>query len=106
MSTTTKRDQQLEAIAKTILDIPTLEARNSDRLDFHEVAVWQVRKALRKAYMAGYEAAVTDLDPERVEPEDGCPRCGETNTDHLVWENDTTVHCTNCGTRYQPGERW
>ena len=64
MNTTTKRDQQIEAIARTILDIPTLEARNSDQLDFHEVAVWQVREALRKAYMAGYEAAISDLEPD------------------------------------------
>ncbi len=103
--TTTKRDQQLAAIAKTILDIPTLKRRWADHLDFHDVAVWQVEQALRQAYSAGYEAAVTELDPERVEPEDGCPRCGETATDNLVWQDDATVHCTNCGTRYRPGQR-
>ena len=57
MSATTKRDQQLEAIARTILDIPTLETRRSDRLDFHEVSVWCLKEALEAAYQAGREAA-------------------------------------------------
>ena len=37
-----------------------------------------------------------------VDAEDACPRCGERHADNLVWQNDETVHCTNCGTRYQP----
>jgi hypothetical protein len=35
------------------MDIPTLDTRNSDGLDFHEVAVWEILKALRLAYRAG-----------------------------------------------------
>ena len=57
MGTTTKHDQQLEAIAKEILDIPTLETRMSDRLDFHEVSVWGLKAALEAAYQSGQEAA-------------------------------------------------
>jgi hypothetical protein len=37
--------------------IETLETRNSDRLDFHDVAVWAMRAALTEAYAAGLTAA-------------------------------------------------
>ena len=33
--------------------IETLETQNSDRLDFHDVAVWAMRAALSEAYEAG-----------------------------------------------------
>ena len=33
--------------------IETLDTRNSDRLDFHDVAVWAMRAALEAAYEAG-----------------------------------------------------
>ncbi|XHR30891.1 MAG: DUF6900 domain-containing protein [Chthoniobacteraceae bacterium] len=44
-------------IAKEILDLETLEARNMDGLDFHELSVWEIRKALEAAYNAGRKAA-------------------------------------------------
>ena len=50
------RDQALTEIATQILDIETLDTRKSDRLDFHELAVWQIKKALEAAYAAGREA--------------------------------------------------
>lgn len=34
-------------------NIETLETRNSDGLDFHDVAVWAIRAALEAAYEAG-----------------------------------------------------
>lgn len=40
-------------IAREILDLETLETRSSDRLDFHELAVWEIREALEAAYNAG-----------------------------------------------------
>ena len=40
-----ERDRALEMIARDVLDIPTLETRNSDRLDFHDVGVAGLRKA-------------------------------------------------------------
>lgn len=43
----------LAEIAKTHLNIDTLDRRNSDRLDFHEVAVWSLRDALAAAYELG-----------------------------------------------------
>ena len=33
--------------------VETLGTRNSDRLDFHDVAVWAMRAALEDAYEAG-----------------------------------------------------
>ena len=50
------RDQALSEIATQILDLETLDTRKSDRLDFHELAVWQIKKALEAAYVAGREA--------------------------------------------------
>lgn len=46
---------ELLAIARR-LGFDTLETRNSDRLDFREVAVWQIREALLAAYEAGKAA--------------------------------------------------
>jgi hypothetical protein len=45
-------NEELLAIARR-LGFITLTTRNSDRLDFKEVAVWQVREALEAAYEAG-----------------------------------------------------
>lgn len=47
----------LEFAAKHFHTIETLEARNSDRLDFHDVAVWAMRAVLEEAYAAGLAAA-------------------------------------------------
>lgn len=49
-------DQLLAQIALDHLFIETLETRNSDRLDFHEVSVWAVQSALVAAYQAGLAA--------------------------------------------------
>jgi len=50
-------DQQIQQIALDHLFIETLETRNSDRMDFHEVSVWGVKSALMAAYEAGRQAA-------------------------------------------------
>ena len=50
----------LESIALNHLFIETLETRNSDRMDFHEVSVWGVKSALMAAYEAGRQAAKQD----------------------------------------------
>lgn len=47
------KDELLAKIAKENLHIETLETRNSDGLDFHEVSVWGVKEALERAYEAG-----------------------------------------------------
>ena len=46
-------EARLEQIAKTNLRVPTLRTRHSDGLDFHEVGVWQIKRALQAAYDAG-----------------------------------------------------
>ncbi|CAA7620531.1 hypothetical protein [Magnetospirillum sp. SS-4] len=50
------RDQALTEIATQILGFETLDTRKSDRLDFHELAVWQIKAALEAAYAAGQKA--------------------------------------------------
>ena len=47
----------LEIASKHFHGVETLETRNSDRLDFHDVAVWAIRAALEAAYAAGVAAA-------------------------------------------------
>lgn len=49
-------DQLLTEIAKKHLNLETLETRNSDSLDFHDVAVWSLKEALQEAYEAGLKA--------------------------------------------------
>lgn len=46
----------LTEIATRELGIETLETRNSDALDFHEVSAASLRKALEAAYRAGAAA--------------------------------------------------
>lgn len=43
----------MAAIALQVMHVSTLETRNSDRLDFPEVAVWNIREALARAFLAG-----------------------------------------------------
>ena len=50
-----KLEQLLTQIAQSKLGIGTLETRRSDRLDFHDVAVWCLREALQAAFNAGLE---------------------------------------------------
>jgi hypothetical protein len=53
-------NQTLAKIAKQHLDLDTLEERKRDSLDFHELAVWQIKAALIAAYEAGRQAAKTN----------------------------------------------
>ena len=45
----------LDHIAQTILGLETLDTRNSDRLDFHDLAVWNIKAALQAAFEAGQQ---------------------------------------------------
>jgi len=47
-----------EKIAREILDLETLATRMMDSLDFHELAVWEIREALEAAYNAGRNTSV------------------------------------------------
>jgi hypothetical protein len=51
------REEDTLEIARRLLGLPTLDARNSDRLDFHELSVGQIREALQAAWDAGFKAA-------------------------------------------------
>lgn len=47
-----------------------------------------------------------DKDQGQVERALGCPHCGNTNADELVWTDDEDhVECTRCGALYDPGEK-
>jgi hypothetical protein len=48
--------QALDRIAKQTLGLETLETRNSDRLDFHDLNVASIRAALLAAYQAGQQS--------------------------------------------------
>jgi hypothetical protein len=52
-------EQQLQKIALDHLFIETLETRQSDRLDFHDVSVWGIKSALEAAFEAGRKAATS-----------------------------------------------
>jgi hypothetical protein len=50
------RDRIIQEIAARVLDIETLEPGKRDSLDFHEIAIWNLKKALEAAYEAGLAA--------------------------------------------------
>ena len=50
-------DITIAGIAGKILGLETLATRNSDSLDFHDLSVWQIKKALEAAFQAEAEAA-------------------------------------------------
>ena len=50
------RESILERIANDKLRVPTLRTQRCDNLDFHEVAVWELRAALEAAFEAGRSA--------------------------------------------------
>lgn len=42
--------------------IETLETRNSDSLDFHDIAVWQLQTMLDEAFKSGRQTANVEVD--------------------------------------------
>ncbi len=48
-------EEMLTKIANEVLNIKSLETNNSDDKDFHDVAVWDVKQALEKAFALGIE---------------------------------------------------
>ena len=55
------RDALLMGIAERRFFLETLETRNSDSLDFHDVAVWAIRSALDAAFEAGRRAGPAEI---------------------------------------------
>ena len=56
-------------IAKNNLFIKTLETQNSDSLDFHDVSVWAIKKALEEAYKAGQMSSEEKPEAKAPAPE-------------------------------------
>jgi len=65
---TKRMNSAVEKIAREILDLETLETRKSDSLDFHDMAVWEIRKALEAAYNAGRNAATSKTKTIKTYP--------------------------------------
>jgi hypothetical protein len=61
-------DKILTNIACEQLGISTLKRRRSDALDFHNVAVWQLKAALTAAFEAGARAAGSAPEPAHELP--------------------------------------
>ena len=61
----TSPDVLLLDLARKHFLLETLETRNSDSLDFHDVAVWAIRAALEEAYEAGRRASAVSNVPAR-----------------------------------------
>ncbi len=58
MNETTDTTQLFLEIAKRNMpSVETLETRNRDTLDFHDVAVWSIRNSLAEAFAVGQAAA-------------------------------------------------
>jgi len=51
-------DYQLLQIASKFFNVDTLEVRNSDSLDFHEVSIWGIKDALKAAFIAGQQTHI------------------------------------------------
>src|SRR5262245_38645207 len=58
-----KLDQLFTAIALEHLGMATLKTRYCDALDFHTVAVWQVRASLKAAFETGARIALLPQQP-------------------------------------------
>jgi hypothetical protein len=71
------------------------EGRRSNRIDANDL-------------LETLLAVADQLDPpvaNHVDPTEACPNCGERNADRLVCQDDDeTVRCAGCGTRYHPGK--
>jgi hypothetical protein len=55
------KNKAVQTIAEETLNLPTLKSRGRDSLDFHELSVWQIKKALEEAYDAGERASIVTL---------------------------------------------
>lgn len=81
----------LAEIAKKHMNIETLETRNADSLDFHDVAVWGVKDALKSAYEAGQTA---------THPNE---RLLRSSLAHEVYRGDMATTTTICKTLHEMG---
>jgi len=54
------KEQIMKEIVENAMELPTIETRGSDELDFHDVAIWRIKEALHLAYEAGKESVKKD----------------------------------------------
>jgi acyl carrier protein len=57
MSISGTKKAEIKSIAVELLGLETLEVRNSDSLDFHDLHVVSIQDALEQAFDAGVKAA-------------------------------------------------
>jgi hypothetical protein len=69
-ATRTAPDALILEIAQRRFFLETLETRNSDSLDFHDVAVWAIRAALEEAFEAGRRAGAEDAAKAAIREEE------------------------------------
>ena len=62
-----KKEDLLEQIAREQCRIETLETRNSDGLDFHDISVWSLKAALEKAFEEGVDYGQQSISPALFE---------------------------------------
>ena len=53
--TEAKLDRLMAEVARNLLAVPTLETRGSDAQDFHDLSVWRIKAALRRAFDLGVD---------------------------------------------------
>ena len=85
------------------LGIDSLEVRNLDRYDFHEVHVAALKRVLQRAFVLGMQAAGIDDGGGPVDADDGCPNCGERRCDALLWTGsdvENELQCQTCSHVY------
>ncbi len=107
-------DAIIQDIAHVELNIPTLETRNRDEADFHQVAVWAVKTALRRAYLEGVYRSkdarahrcheVQSSSTVREEWGLACPKCRR--DDRLQVELTTMADLTAYGTEPFGDQQW
>jgi len=53
---------KMKEIASKYLSVETLDVQNSDDKDFHDLAVWDIERALMAAFEAGVDRTTTQYD--------------------------------------------
>jgi hypothetical protein len=64
MKKDTLRAEAVEVVRNTILRIETLETRNRDALDFHDMSVWTLKAALEDAFDRGRAIGRAEAEKE------------------------------------------
>lgn len=96
----------LNRIARKYLCLETLDRRSSDSLDFHDLAVWQIRIALEAAYGAGKRSAERDLRKavrDLIQASDDLTAAIECATDQFDGEKGRLMDATSSAEKVLKG---